>query len=212
MRSETLRIWYPKAKTPIRYPIHTLSIRYQYRPGNWNWNWNWNWNLEGEGEWEEEREREEEVDSVHRGANMRQPNNDRSTTVVRPSTVRSTPAPAPALDPALDPEPKDKGQKQKTSPGLSPATPSAAPPPPNQPEDIPYQAIVDVYPSAPGGASSPPSSATRPQNRGYSPPPFRRFGHKSLDLGHKHISLRGSGRPGKSRPLKRPFYTRGGIW
>lgn len=73
------------------------------------------------------------------------PNNDRSTTVVRPSTVRSTPAPAPAPDPAPDPEPKDKDQKQKTSPGLSPATTSAAPPPPIQPEDISCQAIVDLY-------------------------------------------------------------------
>ena len=38
-----------------------------------------------------------------------------------------------------------RGRGQKTSPGLSPATPSSPPPPPNQPEDIPYQAIVDVY-------------------------------------------------------------------
>jgi hypothetical protein len=40
---------------------------------------------------------------------------------------------------------RGRGRGQKTSPGLSPATPSAAPPPPIQPEDIPYQAIVDVY-------------------------------------------------------------------
>ena len=82
-----------------------------------------------------------------RGANMEQPNNDRSTTVVRSSTVRSTPAPAPAPAPvpALDPEPKDKGQEQKTSPGLSPATPSSPPPALIQPEEISCQAIVDVY-------------------------------------------------------------------
>ena len=38
-----------------------------------------------------------------------------------------------------------RGRGQKTSPGLSPATPSAAPPPPIQPEEISCQAIVDVY-------------------------------------------------------------------
>lgn len=40
---------------------------------------------------------------------------------------------------------RGRGRGQKTSPGLSPATPSAAPPPLIQPEEISCQAIVDVY-------------------------------------------------------------------